>query len=136
MCGARRYVGAWRLCSERGTTETLRSLRSSMLSWGRGGSAGSSKAPAPARPPRQPPAPLAPPSLSGDEFTDCEAVESSLLAGTTAVARRRHAIRLKRKSKITFRIIRSVCFPFCFSHQVLVLSRALKRAFTNRYYIL
>lgn len=111
----RRYVVAWQRSSERGcTTETLRSLRSSMLSWGRGGSSAGSSKPMPA------------PSChnlqtysSGDEAgSDCEA-QGSLLSSTTTVARRRHAIRFKRKSKIAFRVIRSVPILFVLSRSKL-----------------
>lgn len=111
MCGVdsgcvsvRRYVVVWWRASQRGcTTETLRSLRSSMLSWGRGGgSAGSSK-PKPA---------LVKHTLqthsSGEEAGSDSEAQSALLAGASALARRRHAIRFKRKSKIAYRVIRSV----------------------------
>lgn len=100
----RRYVVAWWRGSERGcTTETLRSLRSSMLSWGRaGGSAGSSKKPLVSHP--LPPA-TAP---SGEEAGSDGEAQGAMLSGATALARRRHAIRIKRKSKIAYRVIRSV----------------------------
>lgn len=72
-----------------------------MLSWGRGGgSAGSSK-PKPA---------LVKHTLqthsSGEEAGSDSEAQSALLAGASALARRRHAIRFKRKSKIAYRVIR------------------------------
>uniref|UniRef100_A0A2H1WNQ8 SFRICE_039311 n=1 Tax=Spodoptera frugiperda TaxID=7108 RepID=A0A2H1WNQ8_SPOFR len=73
-----------------------------MLSWGRGGgSAGSSK-PKPA---------LVKHTLqtqsSGEEAGSDSEAQSALLAGASALARRRHAIRFKRKSKIAYRVIRT-----------------------------
>jgi hypothetical protein len=94
---ARRYVVAWWQGIQRAyTTETLRSLRSSMLSWGRG-SAGSSKPPAAA--PRD--------DTSEDNLSD-RGAEGTLLAGAAAMARRRYAIKIKRKSKLAFRLLRFV----------------------------
>lgn len=109
VAGARRYVVAW--CKERGTTETLRSLRSSMLSWGRGGSGGKAEraraaALAAAAAPAASFASAAPTQDDSDDETHDEAV--SLLPGSNAVVRRRYAVKVKRKSKITFRLIRSV----------------------------
>lgn len=67
-----------------------------MLSWGTGrGSGGGSKAPAPGPVPH-----------SSEEEPD--EAQGALLSGAAALARRRHAIRIKRKSKITFRVLRSV----------------------------
>uniref|UniRef100_A0A2A4JP38 CCHC-type domain-containing protein n=1 Tax=Heliothis virescens TaxID=7102 RepID=A0A2A4JP38_HELVI len=74
-----------------------------MLSWGRGGrSAGSSK-PMPLACHSLPPAPA---YSSGEEAASDSETQGALLAGTSALARRRHAIRFKRKSKIVYRIIR------------------------------
>lgn len=109
---ARRYGVVWRWCCERGKTETLRSLRSSMLSWGKCASAGSSKPPAQGAGGAHRAAAAG--VASSDDTSDTEAVESALLAGSTALARRRHAIKLKRKSKIFYRIIRSVYFCLAF----------------------
>lgn len=98
MLSARRYVVAWLRSERTCTTETLRSLRSYMLAWGSGrGSAGSSKTSlALAQPER---------ASSEEPASDCDA-EGALLAGAAALARRRHAIRIKRKSKIAFRVLR------------------------------
>lgn len=72
-----------------------------MLSWGRaGGSAGSSKKPVLASRPL--------PASSGEEAGSDSEAQGALLAGTSALARRRHAVRFKRKSKIAYRVIRSV----------------------------
>lgn len=104
---ARRYVVVWQRCERACKTETLRSLRNSMLSWSRGAMAGTSK-PAPA--PRPVPILVRQFDLcsSAEEgFSDGE-TEGTLLAGAAALARRRHAIKFKRKSKIAFRVLRFV----------------------------
>ncbi|XP_063636140.1 diacylglycerol kinase zeta-like [Cydia splendana] len=70
-----------------------------MLSWGTGrASGGGSKA--------RPPAPSAVPRASDEESDSDAGAEGALLAGAAALARRRHAIRIKRKSKIAFRVLR------------------------------
>ncbi|CAH2092074.1 unnamed protein product [Euphydryas editha] len=67
-----------------------------MLAWGTGrGGAGSSRCPAL-------PVPLEEHSSEDDSSHD---PQSALLAGTVARARRRHAIKVKRKSKIAFRAL-------------------------------
>lgn len=99
---ARRYVVSWwRKIQRADTTEALRSLRASMLSWGKGGPGGSRSAP------------LASPDLpsSLEELSEGEELAASALlagAGAASVARRRHALRIKKKSKIAFRVSRSV----------------------------
>lgn len=94
----RRYVvwplQSWRAC----TTEALRSFRSSMLSWGAGlAGAGSSRY-----------APSALP-VSIEEYSSDEAIieaQGALLAGSVARTRRRHAVKIKRKSKVAIRALR------------------------------
>lgn len=120
-----RYVVAW--CEEIArvlTTETLRSLRSSMLSWG----SGRGRKPT-ASAPRSPVPFLAPvtPPVADDDTLDVtfladdsgDQEESALLAGAAANAtsKRRLAIRIKRKSKIAIRVARCV-MNLCYYQQI------------------
>lgn len=80
-----------------------------MLSWGRGGSgskAERARAAAALAALHAPAASAAPPQDGSDDEPHDEAV--SLLPGSNAVVRRRCAIKVKRKSKIAFRLIRLV----------------------------
>lgn len=95
-----------------------------MLAWSKSGSGGSRAAPlaAPAAPELAGgllaggllPGGLRPSGL--DEFSEDEAGALLACAATASLARRRHAIRIKRKAKVALRIFRSVVYaPFIHS---------------------